>query len=115
MKSYSLDFRQRVLAALDHDLTLTEASRRYGVGTATLKRWRRLRRLHGTPAARPKPGRPPVMGSARQGVLDAQLRAAPDATLAMHQATWAREQGEHLSLATFSRQIRRLGWTLKKK
>jgi transposase len=46
--------------------------------------------------------------------LQAQVAAAPDATLAQHCARWEAAQGVRVSVATMSRALRRLGITLKK-
>jgi transposase len=115
MKTYSADFRERLLRAIDAGLPQAEAARTFGVGTSTLKRWTRRRRDAGTVAPRSRPGRPPLIGPAQRPALEAQVRAAPDATLAAHCAAWEREQGTRVSAATMSRALAKLGWPLKKR
>ena len=115
MKTYSADFRERRLRAIDAGLPQAEAARLFGVGTSTLKRWKRRRRDTGTLAPSRRPGRPPTIGPAQRTALEAQVRAAPDATLAEHCAAWARGQGARVSVATMSRALRALGWPLKKR
>lgn len=115
MKPYSVDLRERLLRAIDAGLGQAEAARLFGVGETTIKRWRRQWRTVGTLAPKPRPGRPPRIGPAQRPALEARLRAAPDATLAEHCTAWEREQGGRVSVATMSRAIRRLGWTVKKK
>jgi transposase len=114
MKTYSPDFRDRALALIERGRTVAEVAALLGVGEATLKRWRRLRRETGSTAPRPKSGRPPTIDPARHPDLVAQVEAAPDATLAEHCRTWEREQGARVSEATMSRALARLGWPLKK-
>ena len=82
MKQYSVDLRERLLGAIDAGLSQAEAARLFGVGTATIARWRRRQREHGSVAPPPRPGRPRRIGRARNGRLLAQVRAQPDATLA---------------------------------
>ncbi len=115
MKTYSTDLRERLLQAIDAGLGQAEAARLFGVGQTTLKRWKRQRRDTGTLAPRPRPGRRPRIGPERWPALEARLRAAPDATLAEHCAAWEHEQGVRVSVATMSRAVRRLGWTVKKR
>jgi transposase len=115
MKQYSADLRERLLRAIDAGLGQAEAARLFGVGTSTIKRWRRQRRERGTLAAKARPGRTPLIGPEQRADLEAQVRAAPDATLAAHCATWEAAQGVRVSEATMSRALRKLGWPLKKR
>ncbi len=114
MKQYSVDLRERLLRAIDAGLSQAEASRLFGVGTSTITRWRQQRRDTGHVAPKPRAGRPPRIGPAEAAGLRRQVAQQPDATLAAHCAHWAAGQGVHLSVATMSRAIRRLGITLKK-
>ena len=114
MKQYSVDLRERLLRAIDAGLSPAEGARLFGVGTATIARWRRRQREDGTVAPRHRPGRPRRIGRAQERALLAQVRALPDATLRDHCAQWAAEQGVQLSEATMSRALARLGWPLKK-
>jgi len=113
MKQYSGDLRERLLGAIDAGLSLAEATRLFGVGRSTIKRWQQ-RALTGDLAPTPRPGRTPRIGPAQADALRAQVAAAPDATLTEHCAQWAREHDVPVSRATMSRTIRRLGITLKK-
>jgi transposase len=114
VRQYSADLRERLLGAIDGGLPVAEAARLFRVCPSTIVRWRRRQRTTGTVAARSRPGRPPRIGSAHSAALQAQLAAAPDATLAQHCARWATEQGVAVSVATMSRVIHRLGITVKK-
>jgi transposase len=113
MKQYSVDLRERLLGAIDAGLSQAEASRLFGVGTSTITRWRQ-RASTGALAPTPRPGRTPRIGPADATALQAQVAAAPDATLADHCATWARTHKVTISVATMSRAIRHLGITVKK-
>ena len=64
VKQYSADLRERLLGAIDADLSQTEAARL--LGESTIKRWRRRVTREAEPA------------------LVAQVQAAPDATLGEH-------------------------------
>jgi transposase len=115
MKQYSADLRERLLRAIDAGLSHAEAARLFGVGTSTIKRWKRQRRECGTVVPARRPGRTPLIGPELQTALEVQVRAAPDATLAEHCATWEQAHGVAVSEATMSRALRRIGWSLKKR
>ena len=115
MKQDPADFRDRLLRAIDAGLARGEAARRFGVSERSIQRWRRRRREGVGVAPAPRPGRPPRLGPPDLPALQARLRAAPDATLAEHCAAWERERGVRVSVATMSRAVRGLGWTLKKR
>ncbi len=114
MKQYSTDRRERLLGAIDAGLPQAEAARLFGVCGSTIVRWRQRQRITGAVTARPRPGRTPRIGPAHAATLQAQVAAAPDATLAQHCARWDAAQGVRVSVATMSRVIRRLGITVKK-
>jgi transposase len=114
MKQYSVDLRERLLGAIDVGLSQAEASRLFGVGTSTITRWRQRRAATQTLHPTPRPGRSPAIGPAQAAALQAQVVAAPDATLVEHCALWAREHQVAVSVATMSRALRRLGITVKK-
>ena len=114
MKQYSADLRERLLGAIDAGLPQAEAARLFGVGLSTIKRWRQRHRQTGSLTASPRPGRSRRIGREIEAALVAQVRAAPDATLAEHCATWAATTGVEVSPATMSRALGRAGWPLKK-
>ena len=114
MKTYSVELRERLLGAIDAGLGVGEAARLFGVGRATIRRWRQRQRGTGSVAPTPKPGRPPKIGPAAHSALAALVLAAPDATLAEHCARWEATTGVRVSRATMSRLLRRLGLPLKK-
>ena len=114
MKPYSVDLRERLLRAIDAGLSPAEATRLFGVGSATSERWRRRQRERGDVRPLPRSGRPRRIGPAQEAALLAQARAHPDATLREHCAQWETEQGSGISEATMSRALARLDWPLKK-
>ncbi len=114
MKQYSADLRERLLGAMDAGFPQAEAARLFGVSLSTIKRWRRRRQETGGVAASPRPGRRRRVGPEAEAALVAQVRAAPDATLAEHCARWEETTGIRVSRATMSRALQRAGWPLKK-
>src|SRR5262245_9469694 len=114
MKQYSRDLRERALRQVDAGRPVGEVAALFGVHRTTLLRWRQRREL-GESGPRPRPGRTPAVGRARQPALLAQVAARPDATLAEHCAAWAVASGVTVSESTMCRALRRLGWPLKQR
>ena len=117
MRAYSMDLRERVVAAVDRGTPRKEIVRTLGVSEPTIRRYLRLRRETGSVAPKPPPKRPFSIG---QGVehrraLWKQLEEHNDATLEQHCRLWEGKQGVKVSISTMSRAICRLGWTLKKR
>jgi transposase len=117
MRAYSMDLRERVLAAVDRATPRKEIVRTLGVSEPTIRRYLRLRRETGSVAAEPPPKRPFSIGQSveQRRALWKQLEEHDDATLEKHCQLWERKQGVKVSISTMSRAIRRLGWTLKKR
>ncbi len=115
MKTYSLDLRERALAALDRGMPRREAVGVFGVSLATLKRWLKRRQEAGSAAPKRKPGMRRRVGADAEGcrALWRQLEEHPEATLEEHRGLWEEGHGVRVSVATMSRAIRRLGWTYK--
>ena len=117
MRAYSMDLRERVLAAVDRSTPRKEIVRTLGVSEPTIRRYLRLRRETGSVAPKPPPKRPFSIGQSveQRRALWKQLEVHDDATLERHCQLWERKQGVKVSISTMSRAIRRLGWTLKKR
>jgi transposase len=117
MRTYSLDLRERALAAVDRGMPRKEALGVFGVSLATLKRWLKRREQTGSAAPKRRPGMRRRVGatSEERRALWRQLEEDPEATLEEHRALWERGRGVRVSVATMSRAIRRLGWTYKQR
>jgi transposase len=115
MKAYSLDLRQRVLTAVTAGHPQVAVAERFQVGVATVRRWVRLQEATGSLAPRPRRGRRPHLGLDDAAALDAQLAAAPDATLAEHCARWGQTHGRRPSRSAMCRALQRRDWRRKKR
>jgi transposase len=117
MRAYSMDLRERVLAAVDRGTPRKEIVRTLAVSEPTIRRYLRLRRETGSVTPKPPPKRPFSIGQSveHRRALWKQLEEHDDATLEKHCQLWERKQGDKVSISTMSRAIRRLGWTLKKR
>jgi transposase len=115
MKAYSQDLRVRVLRAVDRGMSRTEVTRIFGVSSASIKRYLKIRNETGGVAPKVIPGRSPKkIGALQKGLLP-QLEAHPDATLEEHCKLWQAETGVQVSISTMSDAIQRLRWTRKKR
>lgn len=117
MKTYSLDLRERVLAAVDRGMLRKEAVSVFEVSLATIKRWLKRREQTGSAAPKRRPGMRRRVGATveERRALWRQLEENREATLDEHRELWERERGVRVSVATMSRTIRRLGWTYKQR
>jgi transposase len=115
MRPYSQDLRERVVKAVDEGLSRSQIVKLFGVASATIKRYLKLRRDTGSLAPKPIPGYPPrKVGALQEGLLP-QLEAHPDATLEEHCKLWEEKTGMKVSISTMSDATRRLRWTRKKR
>ena len=117
MKAYSLDLRQKVLAAaLRGDRTIREVADSFGVGTTFVDKLLALHRAGEDLAPRPHGGGYPARLLPRhEQVLRAEVRRQKDATLEELRAHLGAEAGLSVSASTVSRALIRLGLGRKKK
>lgn len=113
----SLDLRLRVLEAWKSDKSLTykQLADRFGIGEATISRWRRLYRETG--AVEPRPhggGRRRVIKPEQEPLVEKLVLEHPDWTEVEYQEALG-ELGIQASRATVGRVIRSLGYTVKKR
>jgi transposase len=112
MKAYSMDLRERVVAACAaRDRTREQIASRFSVSVSWIRDLLRRRRQTGSIAPRPRGGgRPPAFDAAAAGRLREAVRADADATL----EELGRAAGVACSPPAVYRALRRLGITRKK-
>jgi transposase len=117
MKAYSLDLRQKVLAAaLRGDRTIREVADSFGVGTTFVDKLLALHRKGEDLAPRPHGGGYPARLLPRhERLLRAEVRRRKDSTLEELRAHLEAEAGLSISASTVSRALIRLGLGRKKK
>jgi transposase len=110
---YSLDLRQRVIAACDEGrLKRHEVADMYSVGESTIYEWLKLRET--TKSLAPKPhtgGRPSELDPV---VLDELVAAENDRTLAEYATAYAGRAGRRYSIAQICRGLRQARLRRKK-
>lgn len=112
MRAYSIDLRERVVAACDAgDATREHVAARFSVSVPWIRKLLRQRRETGSIAPKPQGGgRAPAFDAAAAGRLREAVRADADATL----EELARAAGVACCASAVHRALARLGITRKK-
>ena len=106
MRAYSMDLRERVVAAVDAGMRPAQAAARFDVSVRSVERYLARRRTTGSLAPSVQRHGPKPEKKARvQAWLAARLDAAADATLAEHATAFAERTGVVVSTATMSRSL----------
>jgi transposase len=115
--AYSVDLRERVVAAFDRaGMTDQEAAALFKIGEATVRRWKRLKRETGVLERRPGGGGNPArVGPERYGVVRAILEEKPDLT--DQEVAWEfhRRTGRSVSRSSMNRVLLKLALTRRKR
>src|SRR3954465_416581 len=105
VRAYSMDLRERIMAAVDEGMSQSQAAERFGVSLRTVERYLARRRAPGSLAAtEQRHGREPKQRRQLQAWLPARLEAAADATLAEHAAAFLAPGGQAVSLSASARE-----------
>ena len=77
---YSLDLRERVVAAVTGGMSRAEAARRFDVSHSSAIRWTKRAAETGSPAARPMGGKKPFALTDEEAWIRARVAEKPDIT-----------------------------------
>jgi len=116
-RAYSLDLRERVIAAARREPRLTQAElgARFQVSEGTVYNWLRRVRESGSVAATPHGGgRAPRVDAAGAAVLDALVRERNDRTLEELGTLYATRMQVRVTRSALWRALQRLGLRRKK-
>ncbi len=114
MKSYSLDSRTRIVAAVAGGQTKTAVSERFEVSRSTVKRYAK-RQHSGSLAPSQRPGRQRRLDLRGCEQLQAQVAAHHDWSLAQHAEALAAATGVEIKKSSVGNYLKRLGITHKKR
>ncbi len=112
--AYSLDLRERVVAAVKEGMTQPEVAERFKVSLSSVERYVRRER-QGELRAKAPPGRPASIAAASYGALAEQVAQHNDANLNEHCELWRQEQGTSVSVYAMCRAMKRAGLSRKKR
>jgi transposase len=112
---YSMDFRQRVIAACDRGMTTSVVARLFLVSPAWVRRLKQRRREDGSIAprtARPGPAR--LLGPEHDPLIHTHFQSHPGTTLTQLGEALQAHTGRTYAAMTLWRATRRLGYRFKK-
>lgn len=113
-KSYSEDLRLRVLCALDTGMKKSHVARTFSLSRTTIDDWIALRENTGGVTVVPKrPSRLPSLPDTPS--VHAFIERHQHKTQHQMVLAWEEATGQRLSAMTFSKSLRRLGYTRKKR
>ena len=114
MKAYSVDLREKIVAAVERGMSKAQAARTFGVGATSVKRYVKLAE-EGKPLTPGKePGKKGKLDGSALKLLEEDLRARPAVTYEKRANLLCELLGIRVSKATICRTVRRLGYTRKK-
>ena len=114
MKAYSLDLREKIVAAVRRGMSKAQTARTFGVGATSVKRYVKLAE-EGKPLSPGKaPGRKGKLSGSGMKLLEEDLHARPAVTYEKRADLLYELLGVRVSKATMCRTIGRLGYTRKK-
>ena len=112
-KGYSVDLRECVLQSLDEGMSKMTAHRTFHISRSSIDHWLALRAQTGGVSPRvSRAGRP---SSLRGAAFEEFARRHSHATLDEMVQAWQHETSVSLTDMSFSRALRALGWTRKKR
>ena len=114
MKAYSVDLRERIVAAVRGGMSKAQAARTFGVGAASVKRYVNFAEQGRSLEPGKAPGKESKLGESGMRLLEEDLRERPTATYENRAQLLHRLVGVEVSKATICRTSRRLVYTRKK-
>lgn len=116
MQAYSVDLRERVVAAYEKgNNTITEIAAKFSVGETFVKKMLRQKRQTGSlMRLAHRAGAKKVLQAAHRQWLAKQIKEQPDATLVELQTSLLERRGVSVSPATVSRELTQLRLPRKK-
>jgi len=114
MKAYSVDLRQRIVAAVRSGMSKAEAARTFGVGDTSVKRYVNLAEQGDSLEPGKAPGKQSKLQESGTRLLEADLHERPAASYDIRAELLHELLGIRVSRATICRTIKRMGYTRKK-
>ncbi len=114
MRAYSLDLRQKIVAAVERGMSKAQAARLFGVSATSVKRYVKLAE-EGRPLGPGKaPGKKGKLDGSGIKLLEEDLRTRPAVTYEKRADLLCELLGVRVSKSTICRMVGRLGYTRKK-
>ncbi|HEX9241990.1 MAG TPA: transposase [Anaeromyxobacter sp.] len=115
--AYSVDLRERVVRAFEvGEMTDHEVAALFGIGEATVHRWKRRHRETGSLDPLPhKSGNPPRVTPEQRQLVQQIVKEESDLTIPEVAEEFWRRSGTKVSCSAMGRTLRQLGLTRKKR
>ena len=113
MKSYSVDLRRKIVAAVERGMSKTQAARLFDVSLSSVKRYSSTATRGGSLEPRRSPGRPRKAGEKAQLLLRKDVEERPAATIGQRRRFLEHVTGTTLSDSTVRGLMKRLGFSQK--
>ena len=114
MRAYSVDLREKIVAAVEQGMSKAQAARTFSVGATSVKRYVKLKE-QGRPLTPGKAsGNKAKLDESALKLLEEDLHARSAATYESRADLLYEMLGVKVSRATICRTLRRLGYTRKK-
>ena len=97
VRPYSLDLRERVVAAAEADQSCRAVAKRFGVSVSSVVKWRQRARATGSAAAKPMGGKRPVLLAGRSAFILERIALEPHISIRALQA----ELAAHGTIASY--------------
>lgn len=114
VRPYSLDLRERVVAAVNGGKSCREVALTFGVSVASVVKWSQRARTTGSAAAKPMGGKRPVLLAGQRAFILQRIEATPHISLRALVAELA-ERGIEISYGAVWTFVHREGLSHKKK
>ena len=114
VRPYSLNLRNRVVAAVKNGQTCRAAAELFDVSVASVVKWSQRARVTGSAAAKPMGGKRPVLLAGQRAFILASFEAVPNLTLRALAGELA-ERGIVVSYGAIWTFVHREGLSFKKK
>ena len=114
MKAYSLDLREKIVAAVGHGMSKAQVARTFGVGATSVKRYVTLAKQGKPLSPGTAPGKKGKFDESGMKLLEEDLHARPAVTYEKRADLLYKLLGIRVSKATICRMVKRLGYTRKK-
>jgi transposase len=114
VRPYSLDLRERVVAAVQSGQTCRAVAELFDVSVASVVKWSQRARTTGSAAAKPMGGKRPVLLAGQRAFILERIEAVPDLSLRALAAELA-ERGVVVSYGAVWTFMHREGLSFKKK
>ena len=114
MKAYSLDLREKIVAAVGRGMSKAQAARNFGVGATSVKRYVMLAEEGKSLTPGKAPGKKGKLDGSAMKLLEEDLHSRPTVTYEKRANLLFKLLGVRVSKSTICRVVKRLGYTRKK-